>query len=167
MEHRNVLGVVRDPRFHEWVVELRPVVDNPVIERSGNETPARGDNYSGIAVLVYNGVEGIEVDRVASVRANARNPKRSFKKALKAIAEIAQAQCDALNESEARLDDARCAANKVANRDLLKHARAMYDIRDELSRHIHEMEMILHLANVDLSSVRNDIDRREEGDELA
>jgi predicted transcriptional regulator len=165
-EYLSTVGVIV-PGSHEWVVQCRPVGDNPVAEGSGDETPARGDNYSGLSVVITNGATMHEVDRVATVRALSRRPKWSFKRALKDVMAIAQAQCDALNESEAQLDDARHAANQRAGQDLLKAARELAHVKVTINEAMATVVEHLAKCGVDMAAVIDGMPEYDPEDGLA
>lgn len=114
---------------HAWMVDFEPVADAPVPVGqgaaevrhvpasvfSGEEDDDVGENRSGMAVVITNGVKRIEVGRIA-FKAHLRR-KSGFEAKLRDIVDtIAQPACDARNRAEQNLSRVRAEAEAAVRR---------------------------------------------------
>lgn len=133
---------------HPWCVDFEPVADAPVpvgvgasqtrhvsastFDTTTEEDDDVGENRSGLAVVITNGVRRIEVARVAF---KAELKRRSqFERKLRDIVDtIAQPACDARNHAELNLSRIRRSAEADLNRAQERHRTRVAEARTALA----------------------------------
>lgn len=123
---------------HKWVVDYEPVVDVPVHAGSGaptlkdGEVPV-GENRSGIAVVITNGVRRVEVARVGFAL-NLRRRSRMESKLREVENDVARPACDKLNQAYEALATARREGDAAIERARSQRTQRVSDLQAALRR---------------------------------